>query len=57
MTSPADRRTFHTEARARATRTWKTPVPTVFSARHCSAISCLRSPGRIVTGLVDEGQL
>jgi hypothetical protein len=36
--------TFHTVARARATKIKKTPGPTTFLARYSSAIRCLRSP-------------
>jgi hypothetical protein len=44
MTPPADRFTFHTVARARATMIKNTPGPTTFLARYSSAIRCLRSP-------------
>ena len=51
MTPPADRLTFHTDARARATRIRKTPRPTLWPARYSSAIWCLRSPAlQSITG-------
>ena len=51
ITPPADRLTFHTVARARATRTRKTPGPTLWLARYSSAIRCLRSPAlQSITG-------
>jgi len=47
----ADRFTFHTEARDRATRIRKTPRPTTCPDRYSSAISCLRSPAlQSITG-------
>ena len=51
MTPPADRFTFHTAARARATKIKKTPGLTTFLARYSSAIRCLRSPAlQSITG-------
>ena len=44
MPPPGDRFTFHTVARARATKIMKTPGPTVWPARYSSAIWCLRCP-------------
>ncbi len=41
---PGDRFTFHTIARARATKTKNTPGSTTWLARYSSAIWCLRCP-------------
>ena len=51
MTPPADRFTFHTVARALATKIKKTPGLTTFLARYSSAIRCLRCPAlQSITG-------
>src|ERR1700756_2612428 len=56
ITPPGDRRTFHTVARARATRTRKTPGPTLWLARYSSAIWCLRCPAlQSITGTAFAG--